>query len=157
MRLFLSNLLLAFVWMALWEDISTTQFSTGFVLGFVVLYLFRGLLPEVDYFRRTMGFIRFLFIFVYKNIISNVIVAWEVLTPTHHMRPGFLRLDPESNTPLEITWLAATISLIPGTLTVDTSEDDDFLYIHAMHIDDPDEIREEILQEIEPAILEFLR
>lgn len=157
MRLFLSNLLLAFVWVFLWEDLSTSQFLTGFVLGYIVLYLFRGLLPDEGYFRRTVGFIRFVLLFIYKNIESNIIVAWEVLTPTHHMTPGFLKIDPEASTPLEITWLAATISLIPGTLTVDTAEDDDCLYIHAMHIEDPEEIRREIREEIEPAILEFLR
>jgi len=96
-------------------------------------------------------------LFGWKNVQANFIVAWEVITPSNHMRPGFLKIDPESDTALEITWLANTISLIPGTLTVDTSEDDDFLYIHAMHIRDPEEIKREITEDIEPAILEFLR
>lgn len=157
MRLFISNVLLAYVWMFLWEDISTPQFAMGFVIGFVVLFLFRGLLPDSGYFRRTIGFIKYVTMFLYKNAEANLIVAWEVLTPTHHLEPGFLKLDPESKTSLEITWLAATISLIPGTLTVDTSEDDDFIYIHGMHVYDEEEVRREILEEIEPAILEFLR
>ncbi len=79
------------------------------------------------------------------------------MTPTNHMTPGFIKINPEAETPLEITWLAATISLIPGTLTVDTSEDDEYLYVHAMHIRDPDEIKRETTEEIEPLILEFLR
>lgn len=157
MNLFLSNLLLAFVWMFLWEDISTAQFTTGFLLGYGVLFLFRGLLPDSGYFRRTIGFLKFLGMFIYKNAEANLIVAWEVLSPTNHMSPGFLKIDPEGETALEITWLALTISLIPGTLTVDTSEDDDFIYIHGMHIFDKEELRREILEEIEPAILEFLR
>lgn len=157
MAIFLSNVLLSFVWVFLMDDLRTIQFLVGFILGYLILFLFRGLLPDQSYFRRTIGFLKYLMYFVYKNIEANAIVAWEVLSPTNHMRPGFLKIDPRSDTPLEITWLAATISLIPGTLTVDTSEDDDFLYVHAMHIYDPEKIRREILDELEPLILEFLR
>ncbi|MFB6344846.1 MAG: Na+/H+ antiporter subunit E [bacterium] len=157
MQIFGSNVLLAVVWTFLTGDVSMSQFLFGFSLGYVVLFFFRGLIPDSGYFRRTIGLAKFIFVFIYKNIQANFIVAWEVITPTNHMAPGFLKIDPESNTPLEITWLAATISLIPGTLTVDTSEDDDYLYIHAMHISDPEEIKREILEDIEPSILEFLR
>lgn len=157
MTLFVTNVLLALVWTFLWEEISVGQFFVGFVLAFGVLHLFRGLLPDTNYFRRTLGCLKFLVMFTVKNIKANLIVAWEVLTPTNHMTPGFIRVNPRSRTPLEITWLAETISLLPGTLTVDTSEDDEYLYIHAMHVRDPDEIRRETLEDIEPLILEILR
>lgn len=157
MEVFGSNVLLAVVWMFLTGDVSMNQFMLGFSLGYLVLFFFRGLLPDSGYFRRSLGLIKFLGFFIYQNIRANFIVAWEVITPTNHMAPGFLKINPESETPLEITWLAATISLIPGTLTVDTSENDDYLYIHAMHIRDPDEIKREILEDLEPRILEFLR
>lgn len=143
--------------MFLWESVSFGQFTAGFALGYLTLFIFRNLLPDSDYFRRTTAFFKFFGLFIYKNMLANFIVAWEVITPTNHMAPGFIKIDPESESPLEITWLAATISLVPGTLTVDTSEDDDYLYIHAMHIRDPEEIRSEILDEFEPLILEMFR
>lgn len=157
MTLFVSNVLLALVWTFLWEDVSAGQFFVGFVLAYGTLYTFRGLLPNSSYFRRSWACLKFFAVFAVKNIKANLIVAWEVLTPTNHMRPGFIRVEPRSDTPLEITWLAETISLLPGTLTVDTSEDDRYLYIHAMHVYDPEEIRRETLEEIEPLILEILR
>jgi multicomponent Na+:H+ antiporter subunit E len=157
MQIFLSNVLLAWIWMFLNATVTTSQFILGFVIGYVILYFFRGLLPDSSYFRRSIGLLKFLGMFIWKNMKANFIVAWEVITPRNHMSPGFIKIDPEANTALEITWLAATISLIPGTLTVDTSEDDDYLYVHAMHIDDPEEIKRETLEEIEPLILEFLR
>jgi multicomponent Na+:H+ antiporter subunit E len=157
MPIFSSNVLLAVIWMFLHSSVTMNQFLLGFVLGYVILYFFRGLLPDSSYFRRTLGLLKFLGLFAWKNVQANFIVAWEVITPSNHMRPGFLKINPEAETPLEITWLANTISLIPGTLTVDTSEDDDYLYIHAMHIRDSEEIKREITEDIEPAILEFLR
>jgi multicomponent Na+:H+ antiporter subunit E len=137
--------------------VTMNQFILGFVMGYLILYFFRGLLPDSSYFRRTLGLLKFLRMFAWKNVQANFIVAWEVISPRNHMSPGFIKIDPEADSPLEITVLAATISLIPGTLTVDTSEDDDYLYIHAMHICDPEEIKRETTEEIEPLILEFLR
>ncbi len=157
MPVFSSNVLLAVIWMFLHGSVTMNQFLLGFLLGYVILYFFRGLLPDSTYFRRTLGLLKFLGLFAWKNVQANFIVAWEVMTPSNHMRPGFLKINPDAETSLEITWLANTISLIPGTLTVDTSENDDYLYIHAMHIRDPEEIKREITEDIEPAILEFLR
>lgn len=157
MHIFGSNVLLAVVWMFLNGNVTMEQFLLGFALGYLVLFFFRGLLPDSNYFRRSFGLLKFLGFFAYKNIEANFVVAWEVITPTNHMAPGFLKIDPEAETALEITILAATISLIPGTLTVDTSENDDYLYIHAMHIRDSEKIKEEILEDIEPRLLEFLR
>lgn len=157
MAIFSSNVLLAVIWMFLIGSVTMSQFVLGFGLGYTILFFFRGFLPDDSYFRRSVGLVKFLTMFVVKNIQANFIVAWEVISPGYSMAPGFIKIDPEADTALEITWLAATISLIPGTLTVDTSEDDDYLYIHAMHIRDPEEIKREIDEEIEPLILEFLR
>lgn len=157
MAIFSSNVLLAVIWMFLIGSVTMSQFVLGFGLGYAILFFFRGLLPDDSYFRRSVGLVKFLVMFIVKNFQANFIVAWEVISPSYNMTPGFIKIDPESETALEITWLAATISLIPGTLTVDTSEDDDYLYIHAMHIRDPEEIKREIDEEIEPLILEFLR
>ncbi|MFB6356412.1 MAG: Na+/H+ antiporter subunit E [bacterium] len=162
MGLLVANVLLMIVWVFLLEDLSTVQLFIGFALGYVTLYTFRGLLPDSSYFRNFKALIKFIGMFAYKNIKANFMVARTVLDPGYEMSPGFIKIDPEGNHPLELTWLAATISLIPGTLTVDTSEDDDYLYIHAMHVPtdedgkyNPGEIRRETLEEIEPIILEI--
>lgn len=163
MRLFLANVLLMVIWVFLLEDLRLVQFINGFALGWIILYVFRGLLPDRSYFRHFWGLIKFLAYFAWKNILANFVVARSVLDPTYEISPGFVKINPQGTTPLQITWLAATISLIPGTLTVDTSEDDQYLYVHAMFVPkdedgnpNPDEVRDEIKQELEPLILEFL-
>jgi multicomponent Na+:H+ antiporter subunit E len=60
-------------------------------------------------------------------------VFWKA--PTHHMRPGVIAMPLEAKTDGEITMVANLISLTPGTLSLDVSDDRKVLYIHAMFLD----------------------
>ena len=55
------------------------------------------------------------------------------------------------------TFLANSITLTPGTLGLDVSEDRKTLYVHSMWVDDPDEVRREIKQGFERRVLELMR
>nr|WP_253451995.1 Na+/H+ antiporter subunit E [Halomonas sp. Y3] len=62
----------------------------------------------------------------------------------------------EARTELEITMVANLISLTPGTLSLDVSDDRKVLYIHAMFLDDEEELRRN-LKEMEYRALELFR
>jgi multicomponent Na+:H+ antiporter subunit E len=49
------------------------------------------------------------------------------------------------------------ITLTPGTLSLDISPDHKTLYIHAMHVDDVDEFRQEIKQRMERRVMEVFQ
>ncbi len=57
----------------------------------------------------------------------------------------------------EITLLANLITLTPGTLSVDVSEDRQVLYVHAIDCSDPDETRRDIAEGFERKIMEAFR
>jgi multicomponent Na+:H+ antiporter subunit E len=57
----------------------------------------------------------------------------------------------------EITMLSNLLTLTPGTLSLDVSADRKVLYVHAMYIDDVDEVRRKIKEGFERRILEVLR
>jgi multicomponent Na+:H+ antiporter subunit E len=73
------------------------------------------------------------------------------------MRPGVIAIPLAAKTDLEITLLANLVSLTPGTLSLDVSDDKSVLYIHAMFVDDPDELRHEIKAGFERRVIEVLR
>ena len=73
------------------------------------------------------------------------------------MRPGVIGIPLDAKTDLEITMLANVISLTPGTLSLDVSPDRKTLYIHAMYVVDPDELRREIKDGLERRLMELLR
>ncbi|MCU0671145.1 MAG: Na+/H+ antiporter subunit E [Myxococcota bacterium] len=80
-----------------------------------------------------------------------------MLTPTHHSRPGVIGVPLEAETPLEITTVANLITLTPGTLTLDVSDDRRTLWVHAMFIDDADALRRALKEGMERRVLEVYR
>lgn len=157
MNTLLLNILFALGWVAMTGDTSTTALIFGFILGFGILLLLRPVLPETPYFSRLKHTTLFIIFFLKEMLVSSVKVAYDVLTPKHTSRPGVIGIPLEAKTDFEITLLANLITLTPGTLSLDISEDRKTLYIHAMFLDDPDELRNEIKDKLERPMLELLR
>jgi multicomponent Na+:H+ antiporter subunit E len=63
----------------------------------------------------------------------------------------------EAKTSLEITLLANLISLTPGTLSLDVSDDRKVLYVHAMYIDDKASFVNSIKNGFEKRLLAIMR
>lgn len=64
---------------------------------------------------------------------ANLDVAYRVITG--NIRPGIIRLSPNLKTDLGVLLLANSITLTPGTLTVDIDEETNDLFVHMIHID----------------------
>jgi multicomponent Na+:H+ antiporter subunit E len=158
-RGFLWNLVLALAWMGFTEEFSPRALLVGFVLGFLVLYFARRAIGGPLYARKAMHALGLFLFMVWELILANLRVAYDVLTPTHHMRPGVIAIPLDARTDLEITLLANLITLTPGTLSLDVSLDRRFLYIHVMYIDDDDleAVRRKIKRGYERRVLEVLR
>jgi multicomponent Na+:H+ antiporter subunit E len=73
------------------------------------------------------------------------------------MTPGVVAIPIRAKTDLEITLLANLISMTPGTLSLDVSEDRKTLYVHAMYVKDPQDLRDDITNNLERRVLEILR
>jgi multicomponent Na+:H+ antiporter subunit E len=107
--------------------------------------------------RKTGAVLRLIAMFNKELLLSSVTVLREVLRPKLNIRPGIIKLDTELRTDFEITLLSILICLTPGTLTLDVSGDGKTLYIHAMDINDPDELAAQIKGSFERAIMEVTR
>ena len=157
MKLFLSNIILAVLWALLSGDISQYSLMTGFVLGYLVLGMMATQATEKSYFKKVRQTLAFILEFLKELGLSTYRVVYDILTPTHYMKPGVIAFPLEAKTDAEITMLANVITLTPGTLSLDVSEDRKTLYIHAMYIDDPDALRREIKEGLERKLLEMMR
>jgi multicomponent Na+:H+ antiporter subunit E len=151
------NLGLAIVWQAVSGSFSLGGLLAGFIVGYAVLWIAHPLFGGSPYFRKLWRIIGFFFYFVKEMVIASLRVAYDVVTPLIHARPGIVRVPIEARTDLEITLLANLINLTPGSVTIDVSPERDCLYIHAMFIDDPDEFRAAIKHGIERRLLELMR
>jgi multicomponent Na+:H+ antiporter subunit E len=158
MELFVYNILIALLWSLLIGKVSVGSLSAGFVLGYFALaLLYPSSGGKSTYFQKTMQGIRFALFFTKELVVSSWRVAIDVVKPLPHMRPGVVGIPIDAETDLEITMLANVISLTPGTLSLDVSEDRKTLYIHAMYVVNPDDLRKEIKDGLERRLLELLR
>jgi multicomponent Na+:H+ antiporter subunit E len=156
MSAFLLNLLLAVLWAALIGTIDLANLGVGFVLGYGVLWLLRPLVGG-RYHRKLPQAIGFALFFFKELVVSTVRVAWEVLTPATYRKPGIVAVPLDAETDLEITLLANVITLTPGTLSLEVSEDRSILYVHAMFVDDAEALRRDLKEGFERRVLELLR
>lgn len=65
---------------------------------------------------------------------ANLDVAYRVITGK--INPGIVKISPNLKTDFGITLLANSITLTPGTLSVDIDEDNNDLYIHWINVND---------------------
>ncbi|MDN3689096.1 Na+/H+ antiporter subunit E [Cyclobacterium jeungdonense] len=154
---FLSNLLLSFIWLAVTGTFSFVNFLFGFLLSFFLLWLISSNRRENTYFYRGPKLIAFVFFFLYELIKANLQVAYDVVTPSYYMKPGIIKIPLTAKSDLEITLLANLITLTPGTLSLDVSDDRKVLYVHAMYVNDKEEFIAGIKNGFERKLLEILR
>lgn len=102
--------------------------------------------------------IRYAFVFARALVKANIDVAKAVLRPRCTFRPGFLAVPMLADTDFEITTLANSITLTPGTITVHVVREHRVIIIHALDIgNDPDAVRADVQQTLEANILKFTR
>jgi multicomponent Na+:H+ antiporter subunit E len=157
MKSFISNIVLALIWAAMSGEMTLGNLTLGFIIGYIILYLMQRISGPSRYYNKVWHVMRFLVFFIKEMLSAGFRVAWDVLTPKHYNRPGIIAYPLEPMSSLEITLLAKVISLTPGTLSLDVSPDERILYIHAMFIDDADQLRRDIKDRLERPLLEVLR
>src|SRR5690606_4272250 len=138
MVLYLINILLALVWTAVTGSFTLINLVFGFVLGGIALYLIREQVGSLGYFRRGFKLIVLALLFLYELVLSALKVAILVLSPRMDLKPGIFAYPLKVDRDFEITLLANLITLTPGTLSVDVSEDRKLLYVHAIDCSDPE-------------------
>jgi multicomponent Na+:H+ antiporter subunit E len=148
---------LAILWACMTGSLTPANLLMGFALSYVVLLVAEGPHAISHALRRVQRVANLLLFFVWELALANLRVAWDVVTPGHRMRPGVIAVPLEARTDVEITLLANMVSLTPGTLSLDVSDDRRVLYVHAMYLHDRDRLVRSIRSGFERRLLEVLR
>lgn len=153
----LLNVFIAFTWMFLSNSFSPTTFLIGYIIGLVMLFMLRRFFTTRFYMGRVWAVIKLLLIFIKELIISNIAVLRVILKPKLNIRPAIFELPTDLKTDWEITLLSMLITLTPGTVVINVSEDMSKLYVHTLDMDDVDEAVSSIRNSFEKAIKEVSR
>jgi len=154
-NVFVMNLLLAVLWASLHAELSVSTLVVGFLVGFLLLsVIHRG------YGAAVLGAVGFVIFLIKAIILSSVQVAGYVLAPKLRLDQGIVAIPLAAQTDLEIALLASSITLTPGTLSVDVGRDaagQRVLYVHNLVMGDADDVRKTIKQDFERRILRVTR
>jgi len=110
------------------------------ILGFFVFCVFhRNIEIPLITPRRIFYIVFYIFYLLWEIVKSNLDVAKRVIAPVVRINPGIVRVKTTLKSPVARMFLANSITLTPGTLTVDIKGND--LFIHWIDVSDVDEIQ----------------
>jgi multicomponent Na+:H+ antiporter subunit E len=128
--------------------------TAGVIAALIVAFLFHEMLPKEHRVfispARIFWALVYMPVFFYYVIKANLDVVYRALHPEMPIKPGIVKIKTSLKTESGITALANSITLTPGTLTVDLT-DDGHLYIHWINVksDDIEEATKFIAQKFE--------
>ncbi len=154
MILYAINLLMAIVWAAVTGSATLLNLIFGFVLSTLTLGLIREQVNGTGYLTRSLRVASLAWLFFVELAKSAWKVALMVVSPKVDIKPGIFAYPLTVTRDFEITLLANLITLTPGTLSVDVSEDRKTLYVHAIDCSDPEAARRDIADGFERKIRE---
>ena len=115
--------------------------AAGLIASAAVAFLFHEILPKEHRVflspLRLFWFLLYVPVFFYYVIKANLDVVYRALHPKMPIKPGIVKIKTDLKTESGITALANSITLTPGTLTVDLT-DDGYLYIHWINVKSDD-------------------
>jgi len=146
---------LAFItWLILTWSLDIQVVIVGLIASGGIAVLFQKILPRE--YRVLISPVRIFWLLVYVPVFfyymlkANLDVVYRALHPKMPIKPGIVKIKTTLKTESGITALANSITLTPGTLTVDLT-DDGFLYVHWINVksDDIEQATEHIAKRFE--------
>ena len=141
MKKVLSTFLVLYIlWIAL-AGFSTEELLVGAIVSLIVAYLIKSTSVYDFGAKFIVQAFKFIFmylpLFIFKLIQANISLAKIVLDPKLPINPGFVTISTGLTGDVSKLILANSITLTPGTLTVDVNEDE--LLIHWVDVEGKDE------------------
>lgn len=132
------SVLLVIVWLLMANSLTFGALFLGIVIG-ILLPIFTAPFwpgrPDVNY----RAGIAYLALVLWDIVVANFQVAAIILFKRNRdLKPVWLVIPMELDTPEAITVFAGTISLTPGTVSSDVSACGKYLLVHALDAANPD-------------------
>lgn len=150
------SLILFATWQILSDGVSGGSVVLGLILAWVIPQITHGFWPERPAFVKTWRMPGYILRVLKDIIVASFSVAWLILSP-RKPRPAFISYPLTLDHPLAISILASTISLTPGTVSADVSDDNQTLLIHALDAGSDQEVIDAIYNSYEKPLMEMFK
>ena len=122
------------VWMGLsWPPDIQHAFIGVIVAGFIAYMTGDMFVTRPHVFKHPQRYFWFLYyvpVFLWECFKANIDVAYRVIHPNLPINPGIVKVKTRLKTDTAITFLANSITLTPGTLSVDVDKEEGYIYVH---------------------------
>lgn len=130
----LTNILIGFLWMFFQDNWSSLTFLSGYLCGLFVIFLLKPYLPTKFYLFTLYAAVKLFLLFLYEMLVSSIMIIRIIMKPKMDIKPGMFSLETSLEGDFEVTLLALLITLTPGSVVVEISDDNKIFYIHTMII-----------------------
>jgi len=136
------NIFIFFLWLCVWLLLSWPPKLESVLLGipvsiFVLLMTSDMLAKKQSSPRsplRCLWFLYYAVLFIWECFKANFDVAYRVLHPALPIRPGTVKVKTSLKSDEGLTFLANSITLTPGTTTVDIDRQAGIIYVHWLYV-----------------------
>jgi len=149
------SLVLLMVWLLLNNTLAAGHILLGAVIALVLPWATAGFWADRLHLHKPVLALRFLLLVLWDITVANIQVARLILSPGRKLRPAFIHYPLDFDNDFAITVLAATISLTPGTVSIDVNADHSMLLLHGLDVDDEAALIAEIKARYEAPIKEI--
>lgn len=140
-------------------DAVVGQFLSGLVVGLPIAFVFRRLYAETISVRLSLRVAPYAVLYVLtfskEILLANLDVTYRVLAPSMPIEPEVILIPLRVQTDLGVTTIANSITITPGTLTLDYDPEENAVYIHVIDGRDPESIVKPIRQWEDYALVIF--
>jgi multicomponent K+:H+ antiporter subunit E len=147
--------LLFVTWLLLSADLSLAHIVLAAILAWAIPYVCRSFLAGLPPIKNPWAALRLLFVVTYDIVVANVVVARLILGSPKKLRPLFVEMPLRLTQPMSISLLASIITMTPGTVSAELSEDNHTLLIHALDCADPVGLVTDIQNRYEKPLMEI--
>ena len=130
------------VWLGLCWPVDGQHILVGILVAGFVSFMTGDMFVKRPYVfkhaTRYLWFLYYLPFFIWECFKANVDVAYRVIHPNRPINPGIVKVKTNLKSDTALTFLANSITLTPGTLSVDIDEEAGFLYVHWIDVKDKD-------------------
>lgn len=144
------------VWQFLADGVSGASVVMGLILATIIPQVTHRFWPDSPRVQKPWVLVKYLLVVFYDIVVASISVSILILNP-RRPRPAFVSYPLTLDHPMAITILASTISLTPGTVSSDVSDDGELLLIHALDVDDDAELIRTIHERYEKPLMEMFQ
>jgi multicomponent Na+:H+ antiporter subunit E len=130
------------IWLLLSWPIDSEHLLVGVIVASFVAFMTGDMFANRPHlfiqFKRYLWLFYYLPLFFWECLKANIDVACRVINPDMPINPGIVKVKTSLKSDTGLTFLANSITLTPGTLSVDLDKEQGFLYVHWIDVQEKD-------------------